>query len=133
MAQLVKTAFKEVKFVDCKILGLRFDDCNGFGMSSGIDNCTLNHSSFYQVKLKKNIFKNTQLHEVDFTLCDITGSVFEHCDFTGATFDNTVIEKVDFRTSINYSCYYSATGIKYAFAIALLPKSLLIYRVIGLS
>jgi uncharacterized protein YjbI with pentapeptide repeats len=48
-------------------------------------------------------FRNSNLHEVDFTECDLTGSVFDNCDFMRATFENSIIEKADFRTSFNYS------------------------------
>jgi uncharacterized protein YjbI with pentapeptide repeats len=44
-----------------------------------------------------------KLHEVDFTECNVSGSVFDSCDFTDATFENANIEKADFRTSFNYS------------------------------
>ncbi len=31
LVRLSKTAFQESKFIDCKMLGLRFDTCNEFG------------------------------------------------------------------------------------------------------
>lgn len=45
-----KAAFRDVKFKDCKMLGLRFDTCNQFGLSFSFDSCQLNHSSFYKAK-----------------------------------------------------------------------------------
>ena len=48
-------------------------------------------------------FKNSQLHEVDFSECDLTSAVFDNCDLLNATFDRTIIEKADFRTAYNYS------------------------------
>ena len=48
-------------------------------------------------------FRNSNLLEVDFSECDLTGSVFDKCDFIRATFENSIIEKADFRTSFNYS------------------------------
>jgi len=51
---------------------------------------------------------------VDFTECDLTGSIFENCDLTNATFDNTIIEKVDFRTAFNYSINPELNRIKKA-------------------
>lgn len=75
---------------------------------------SLNHSSFYRTKIKKTVFKNSQLHEVDFTECDLTSSVFDNCDLKGATFENTIIEKADFRTSFNYSIDPQINRIKKA-------------------
>jgi fluoroquinolone resistance protein len=103
MAKLTKTTLRDVKFRDCKMLGIRFDNCNQFGLAIYIESCTLNHSSFYQAKLKNTIFRHTNLHEVDFTQCDLTGSVFDNCDLTGAMFENTILEKTDFTTSHSYS------------------------------
>ncbi|HEX8279190.1 MAG TPA: pentapeptide repeat-containing protein, partial [Segetibacter sp.] len=61
MVKLVKTAFKDVKFKDCKLLGLAFDHCSDFLFSVGFDNCILNLSSFFKLKLKKTKFKNSTL------------------------------------------------------------------------
>jgi uncharacterized protein YjbI with pentapeptide repeats len=35
------------------------------------------HSSFYNTKIKKTVFKSSQLEEVDFTDCDLMNSSFE--------------------------------------------------------
>ncbi|MBL7883075.1 MAG: pentapeptide repeat-containing protein [Bacteroidia bacterium] len=98
-----KTAFKNVQFVNCKLLGLQFHICNDFLFEINIDSCILNLSSFYKLKLKNTVFKNSTLHEVDFTQADLTASVFNHCDLLDATFDASIIEKADFRTAYNYT------------------------------
>jgi fluoroquinolone resistance protein len=85
------------------MLGLRFDNCNDFGLAFSFNNCKLDHSSFYKLKLKKTDFKSSQLHEVDFSECDLTNAVLDHCDLLNATFDRTILEKADFRTAYNYS------------------------------
>jgi len=103
LVKLIKTTFRDVKFQNCKMLGLHFEDSNEFALSFGFDNCTLDHSSFYKTKIIKTIFKNTRLIEVDFSDCDLTSSSFFNCDLSGAIFDSTNLEKVDFLTSFNYS------------------------------
>jgi uncharacterized protein YjbI with pentapeptide repeats len=85
------------------MLGLLFNNCNPFGLSFSFKNCLLDHSSFYQTKIKKTTFANSKMLEVDFTECDLTSSVFDNCDLSRATFDRTIIEKTDFRTSFNFS------------------------------
>jgi len=114
LAKLANAALREVKFKECKMLGLRFDQCNTLGLAVGFDHCSLNHSSFYKTKLKKTLFKNSQLHEVDFTDCDLTASLFDACDLMRATFENTILEKVDLRTSFNYSIDPEANRMKKA-------------------
>ena len=71
LSKINNTAFRDVKFKDCKMLGLRFDTCNAFGISFSFDGCQLNHSSFYKMKIKKTVFKSSQLHEVDFAEADL--------------------------------------------------------------
>src|SRR5581483_2231010 len=61
LAKLRNTSFQDIKFKDCKMLGLRFEQCDKFGFAVGFENCLLDHCSFYQVKLKKTLFKNCQI------------------------------------------------------------------------
>jgi uncharacterized protein YjbI with pentapeptide repeats len=114
LVKLINTTFADVKFKDCKMLGLHFEACNEFGLSLSLDNCSLNLSSFYKVKLIKTTFKNSHFQEADFTESDLTNSVFDNCDFSGATFENTIIENADLRTSVNYSIDPERNKIKKA-------------------
>jgi len=50
LVKLTKTAFRDVKFKDSKMLGLHFENCDEFGLSFSFEKCSLNHSSFYQLK-----------------------------------------------------------------------------------
>jgi len=102
LAKLSKTAFRDVRFTACKMLGLHFEQCNGFGLAFSFSDCVLNDSSFYQTKIKKSVFRNCQLHAADFTETDISENVFDNCDLQHATFDNTNLEKADLRTAFNY-------------------------------
>jgi fluoroquinolone resistance protein len=56
-----------------------------------------------KTKLKKTVFKNSQLLETDFAETDLTTVVFDNCNLIQAIFDRTILEKADFRTSYNYS------------------------------
>jgi len=66
------------------------------------------------MKLKKLIFKNCNLTEVDFTEADLSAALFDHCDLAKALFENTILEKADFRTSYNYSIDPEMNKIKKA-------------------
>ena len=113
-ANLVKTAFKNVKFINCKLLGLHFENCDDFLFEVDFDNCLLNLSSFYKLKLKKTRFKNSNLSEVDFIEADLTSADFDNCDLAGAKFEKTILEKADLRTSHNYSIDPEINKIKKA-------------------
>ncbi|WP_256213833.1 pentapeptide repeat-containing protein [Parapedobacter indicus] len=119
LSTLNKTALREVNFKDCKMLGLRFDNCLDFGLSFSFDGCQLNHCSFYRTKIRNTVFRNSQLRETDFTNCDLSNVIFDNCDLAGALFDHTILEKADFRTSYNYSLDPEINRIKKAkFSIA---------------
>lgn len=114
LANLTKTSFQEAVFKDCKMLGMRFDNCNKFMLSVAFENCTLNHSSFYNTKINKTKFKHCQLQECDFTGADLSATLFDTCDLASATFESTILEKADLRTSFNYSINPAINGIKKA-------------------
>lgn len=103
MAKPVNTAFRDVVFEHCKLLGIPFDRSNGILLSFRFENCSLDFSSFFGMKLKAMHFKNCKLEGVDFRECDLKEAVFENCDLTGAVFENTVLERADFRTAYNFS------------------------------
>ena len=112
LAKITRTAFRDVSFIDCKLLGLHFEGCNNFLFAVDFDTCFLNLSSFYKLGLKKMKFKDCSLHEVDFTESDLNTATFDNCDLAHATFDRTNLEKTDFRTSFNYSIDPEANKIK---------------------
>ncbi len=113
-AKLKNTGFSEIVFKGCKLLGCRFDECNSFLFSFKFEHCTLNLSSFYELKLKNMVFKHCKLLEADFTRADLGGSLFDDCDLQRAIFENTNLEKVNFITSINYSLDPENNNIKKA-------------------
>ncbi|MBL4794503.1 MAG: Flp pilus assembly complex ATPase component TadA, partial [Pseudomonadales bacterium] len=47
------TALKAVQFLDCKLVGFNFNDCNDFLFSVDFENCNLSYSSFFELKLPK--------------------------------------------------------------------------------
>lgn len=113
-AQIAHTSFREVKFKDCKLMGLRFDSCNPFLLEFEFENCNINHSVFFKLKLKSTKFKNCTLHEVDFSETDLISAKFDICDLKQATFVNSNLEKADFRTAYNYSFDPESNRIKKA-------------------
>lgn len=102
LMKVAKTSFQDIKFKDCKILGVRFDQCHDFALSFTFESCILHDASFFRLKLKKTRFKNCQLHHTDFAECDLTLALFDACDLRDAIFENTILEKADFITSSNY-------------------------------
>lgn len=114
LVQLNGTVLREVKFKDCKMLGLQFETCNDFGLSFSFENCQLNHSTFFQMNIKKTIFRNCQLREIDFSESNLSNVIFDDCDLAQAIFINTVLDKADFRTGYNYSIDPESNRLKKA-------------------
>lgn len=103
LVKITNSAFREVIFNGCKLLGIHFDECNKFSFSVTFDHCQLKLAAFYTLNLKNTIFTECNLQEVDFSDSNLTAVVFDRCDLSGAIFKNSVLEKVDFRTAYNYS------------------------------
>ena len=103
LVKMGETALKNVQFSDCKILGVRFEHCNPFLLAFSFENCKLDLSSFYGLKIKKTTFENCSLQEVDLTDTDLESATFSNCDLLHARFDRTNLEKADLRSAFNYS------------------------------
>ncbi len=122
LVQVYDTGFKSVLFESCKMIGIDFQNCSNFLFSLEINNSQLSMSSFIDMSLKSSIFNHCLLQEVDFTDADLRGSVFNDCDFNRAIFLSTRMQKMDFRTNMNYSIQpemnsisgakFSLTGVK---------------------
>lgn len=102
-ANLSQSSFQKVSFNNCKMLGLKFDECNQFNFAAFFENCQLNHCSFYQMNLNRTKFNKSQLIGVDFIEANLKTTKINHCDLLNARFENTNLEKADFSGSFNYS------------------------------
>ena len=91
-ANLAHTIFNEVSFSHCKMLGLKFEDCNDFLIAFSFHDCVLNYSSFYGLKLKNQLFSDCKLIEVDFTEADLTEADLDTSDLERATFYETNLQ-----------------------------------------
>lgn len=102
-AHLKATTFREVEFIDSKLTGLQFQDCNPFLLSFSFYNCQLQYASFYKLKIKETKFQNCNLNHVNFTETDVSNSLFDNCDFKHAIFESTSLRNSDLSTSQNFS------------------------------
>ena len=101
--KIANTSFKDVQFIQCNLLGLKFEEVNPFLLNVSFHNCTLNFASFYKLTLKSTLFENCSLQEVDFSGTDLSDSTFDNCDFSASIFDGTILKNVNFITSFNFS------------------------------
>lgn len=85
------------------MIGIAFEDANQFNISFRFDHCVLNHASFYELDIRKTVFKDCELREADFTESNLASSVFDHSDLSGAIFDRSILDQADFRTARDFS------------------------------
>lgn len=114
LAKLGDTALREVEFQNCKMLGLRFEDCNQFGFSIDVKMSLLTHASFYQMDLRKCRFEETDFEGVDFTEANLVKLKFNDCNFKAAIFLNSNLESVDFREAFNFVINPEENNVKKA-------------------
>jgi fluoroquinolone resistance protein len=96
------TRFKNVIFNETKMMGFHFNNCKEFLFELTFKNCPLDYASFFEKKMRNTIFTDCSLKEVDFAKADLTSATFTNCDLQDAVFDDTILEKADLRTAINF-------------------------------
>lgn len=130
LAKIRDTAMRDIEFVGCKLLGLRFDRCNPYGLVFSFSGCVLDFASFFRLKIKKTRFTGCRMREVDLGGADLGESLFEECDLSGALFDATNLEKADFRTAHHYVIDPETCRVKKAkFSLIGLPGLLARYGI----
>lgn len=103
LAKSKQTAFMNVQFIGCKLLGFNFESCKDFLFEVRFENCLLNLANFYKKKLKQSVFKNCVLKEADFTSANLNKAQFIDCDLLGAIFIACNLEECDFRSALHFS------------------------------
>jgi uncharacterized protein YjbI with pentapeptide repeats len=102
MTKISDTAFRTVKFNQCKLAGLQYDGCNSFLLEMNFFECNLNYATFYKLNMKNADFSGSSLQEVDFTEANLAGAVFTNCDFQNAVFDRTNLMGANLEKAYNY-------------------------------
>jgi len=94
--------FQNVRFTDCKMVGILFEQVNTFSLELYFKGCNLSQSSFYSLPLKNTEFIDCVLHEVDFSETQLVKSRFDNSDLMNAVFEGTNLEEASFETAVNF-------------------------------
>lgn len=108
------TIFNDVAFKDCKMVGIHFQNCNDFLLGFNFLACTLNLSSFYQLKISSTKFLNCKMQQIDFTETEAKNTLFSNCDLKDSIFDSTNLLNADFSSAYNISINPSTNQLKNA-------------------
>ncbi|MFC0777537.1 pentapeptide repeat-containing protein [Flavobacterium sp. HJSW_4] len=113
-AKINYVAFRTATFNRCEIKDVNFAMCDKLIFEIEFNDCILDFSKFYTLKLKGTFFTNCSLIAVDFMATDLTSVVFYNCDLYRAEFNKAIANKTDFKTSYNYTIDPSKTKLKKA-------------------
>ncbi len=113
-AKINHVALRTVTFNRCEIKEVNFSMCNKLIFEVRFNNCILDFSKFYTLKIKGTPFINCSLIAVDFMATDLTEVLFENCDLYRAEFAKAIANKANFKTSYNYTIDPKTTKIKRA-------------------
>ncbi len=107
LLQVRDTAFRGVKFTDCKLVGINWTRAHWqrVRMSAQLEfeRCILNDSSFAGLHLPQIRMVECRICDADFSGTDCEQADFSHSDFTHSTFHHTNLKGADFREARNYS------------------------------
>ncbi|WP_108424011.1 pentapeptide repeat-containing protein [Flagellimonas amoyensis] len=111
-ANITHTIFKETFFKGCKLVGLRFEDCNDFLMSVRFEGCNLTLASFNDLSLKETPFIDCTLTQTDFTGADLSRSTFPGCTMENTLFHTTNLEGADLSSALGFDIDPSINTLK---------------------
>lgn len=110
------SAFADCSFRKCKILGVDWSEADWPRTSArctlAFDECSLNHSTFIGLNLRKIGMQECSVKEADFRDSDLAEADLRHSDFAGSLFANTNLTKADFRHAVNYAVSVTANAVK---------------------
>ncbi len=112
LALISDSSFRETRFEGCKMLGLRFDQCSGFGLDAEFIDCILDQCVFHKVAMPQAQLKNCSVAEADFGNADLREAVFGNCDLRDSDFTGADLRKADLRTARGYRLDPERTRLK---------------------
>jgi fluoroquinolone resistance protein len=102
LAKLDNVTLNDVRFLNSKLVGLNFTDCNKFGFLPDFDGCLLDSVVFCRNNLKKSKFLRCTIRGCDFMEADMRESDFDGTSFERTEFQKCNLEKADFRFASAY-------------------------------
>jgi uncharacterized protein YjbI with pentapeptide repeats len=113
-AKINYVAFRTVFFNHCKMEDVNFAMCDKLIFEIHFNDCVLDFSKFYTLKMKGTSFIDCSIIAVDFMGTDLTEVIFDNCDLYRSEFAKAIANKTNFKTSYNYTIDPTKTKIKKA-------------------
>ena len=102
MVNLTGSSLKTANFINCKLLGIHFQNCLDFLFQVGFQDCVVDYSSFANKKMPKTRFVSCSMKEVSFIGTNLINSIFENCNLDNAVFNDTQLAGANFISAYNY-------------------------------
>lgn len=103
LVKLTAVRIKNINFVDCKLVGVGFSQCDDFLFSASFIRSNLDYCYFINKNLKNTRFTECSIREANFAGADLSNIEFNNCDFSNTVFEKTILERTNFTSSFNYS------------------------------
>ena len=118
-AKINHVALRSVFFNRCKMEDVNFSMCDKLIFEVHFEECVLDFSKFYTLKIKGTTFVDCSIIAVDFMSTNLTEVVFDNCDLYRSEFAKANASKANFKTSYNYTIDPTKTKInKAVFSLA---------------
>jgi uncharacterized protein YjbI with pentapeptide repeats len=102
MAKVYGTALRGVKFEGSKLMGIDWSDGHR-SLDASFKECVLDYCSFVQIDLRKLVFKDCRMLEVNFTEANLTET-----DFSGSNLDRCHFHQ----TNLSHANLAGATNVR---------------------
>lgn len=126
LAKYDDVKLRNVKFKGCKLVGVNFNKCDTFILEIGFQDSLIQNCNFSSLKLKKTLFKNSNILESDFVGTDLSECDFRSSSLDGTIFDNSNLSKANFSDAKNYDINPSNNIVKKA--VFTMPEAMLLLR-----
>lgn len=111
-AQVSGTAFQEVGFSGCRLLGIAWEDCKPLLLELRFEKCQLDYGVFGGLPLEGAAFLHCSIREADFTGTLLKGTDFSGSDLTDTRFEGAQLQDADFRTAENFNIHPAHNNLK---------------------
>ncbi|MGH2583639.1 MAG: pentapeptide repeat-containing protein [Dehalococcoidia bacterium] len=106
-AQVLNSRFSDMQFTGSKLIGIDWTHAGDSTVSKLLvsidcEECVLNYSSFFGMKLNGRSFTRCIAHEVDLRNADLTDSNLAGTDFAGALFHESNLSRADLTGATTY-------------------------------
>ena len=114
MCKLSNTQLNDVKFENCKLMGVDFSRCPGFLFEVNFTDCILDFCSFEKLKMANTTFRKCSMKGVDLAGTQLPNSLFHQVNLEEATFANTNLKEANLSTDYNFTISPTQNNLKKA-------------------